>query len=660
MNASLSDTELLDLARQRQAAGDHAAADNFAAMVTEKYPGRAQAWLLRAQLAWQAGRPAQAAEWVTRAQGLAPEDADLQLACGEIWHGLERHPAAHLAYRRAATLRPEWPQAWNQLGMHAHHLGKGEAAAAAYRHALRLDERQPRVHNNYAALLQQNGMVAQAMHHFRRAIELDPQYAIAWKNYAALLQEQSLYAEALTAYERAAMLRPDYAEAISGALLMRLHGLEWDGLERKMAELGTALAAHPAARISPFAMLALDSDPARQLSIARRWARSYRPTPLPARPTAQGERIRLGYLGGDFHTHATAWLSAGLFSGHDRTRFEVFGYDHGENDGSALRARLDAGFDRFVAVRHLDSQALAQRIRSDGIDILVDLKGWTRASRCDVLAWRPAPVQMHYLAYPGTLGADWCDYLIADATVIPPGMEQHYSESIIRLPHSYQINDRARAIAPPSNRQAAGLPEDAFVFCCFNQHYKILPGLFDLWMRLLRDTPGSILWLLDGHPRQRRRLQHEAERRGVPAARLIFAPPLPQAEHLSRLALADLALDTLPCNAHTTASDALWAGLPLLTCTADSFASRVAASCLLAAGLPELVTTTLADYAALARRLARQPDELAALRKRLASQRLDCPLFDTAATIRALEAGYEHAWQRALADQAPAGLDAPA
>ncbi|QNM98328.1 O-linked N-acetylglucosamine transferase, SPINDLY family protein [Chitinimonas koreensis] len=619
-------------------------------------PDQAEALRCRAALRRHAGEREGALADLHAAALAAPGDAELHGELGGLLRALGRPAEAGLAYARAAGLAPDDARLWNDLGVARQESGDAAGAEAAYRRALALDDGLALAHNNYGALRQQAGDLAAAEAHYRRALACDPRYAAGWKNLAAILQEHARFEEAEHGFGQAIALRPDFAEARAGQLTARLHRCEWRGLPDALAQLESALQRRPDSRISPFFHLGLDDSPAAQLQIARRWAAQYRVEPLPPRPPQRRERIRLGYLGGDFFSHATSWLTAGLFAGHDRARFEVWGYDYGRDDGSALRAQLLAGFDRFRQVDALAPAEIARQIRADGIDILIDLKGWTRGTRAETLAWRPAPVQVHYLAYPGTLGADWVDYLIADTQVAPVGADLHYAERLVRLPHCYQINAPSDVAARPGRAQA-GLPGQGFVFCCFNQHYKLLPGMFDLWMQLLRAVPGSVLWLLDQQPGNRARLRHEAGRRGVDGERLVFAPGLPHAEHLARLALADLALDTLPYNSHTTASDALWAGVPLVSCRGRGFASRVAASCLHAVGLAELAVDTLADYQALATRLATEPDRLAAVRGRLAAARRQAPLFDTAATTRALEDAYAQMWERALAGLAPIAFE---
>lgn len=656
---AVSPSELLAIARQRLEANDLTAADNFACMVLERHPTHGPAWLLRAELALRQRQVMETAALLLRAEaGEGSEDVEFQLVSGNLWRTLGKLEQTEAAYRRAVTMAPEHARAWYLLATTLHERGLSAAAAPAYRKALSLDDGLAHAHNNYAVLCQLSGDKASALDHYRRAIAADPGYIAAWQNYASLLQVLGRYAEALTGFERVLQHQPDHADALAGSLYMRRHLLDWEGIVQRQQRLEAVLQ-QGQARIAPFIHMGLVDDPAAQRQVAERWADAFEPQlpPLEVPAETGPRRLRLGYLGGDFFAHATSWLTRSLFRRHDRSQFEVVAYDYGPQDGSEVRATIMAGVDRFETVGHLDDLALARHIRAAGIDILIDLKGWSRESRSNLLAQRLAPVQAHYLTYPGTLGASWCDYLFADHWVVPQGEEKHYREAIVRMPGSYQINDRDRSMAAAPKRAELGLPEQAMVFCCFNQHYKLGPTLFTCWLAVLRAVPDSVLWLLAGAPVAEDRLRKLAQAQGVDPGRLLFAPPLPQAEHLARLGLADLALDTLPYNSHTTTSDALWAGVPLVTCVGRSYASRVAASCLSAAGLPELITQDLEAYQALIIALSRDRARLAALRQRLAAQRLSCSLFDTDASVRQLEQAYLAMWDRYRQGLAPAGMD---
>lgn len=371
------------------------------------------------------------------------------------------------------------------------------------------------------------------------------------------------------------------------------------------------------------------------------YSQSLAPLASVAASVKQQGRIRIGYLSNDFCEHATAYLLAGVLEAHDRSGFEIHLYSWGTPSALPMRARLAAAADRFVDLTGLDNAAAACRIRDDALDILIDLKGYTQGARPEILAFRPCSLQINYLGFPGTMGADFIDYIVADSYVIPEGHEAYYSEKVIRLPHCYQANDDKRVIASPPTRADCGLPGEAFVLCAFHQAYKISPDMFTVWVQLLKAIPDSVLWLLAGHsPEVEENLRSEARQRGLAPERLVFAPPLPQTEHLARMQLADLALDTWPVGGHTTASDALWAGLPYIALTGEAFASRVAGSLLTTLGLPELIAYSVEDYRALVLDLALNRARLSAVRTRLAEARHTSPLFDTVRFTRNLESAY--------------------
>jgi len=380
------------------------------------------------------------------------------------------------------------------------------------------------------------------------------------------------------------------------------------------------------------------------------------PPPGPRRPGP----LRVGYLSSDFHQHATAVLMAEVLERRDRQRFEVTLYSHSQNDGTPLEQRVRSACEHFVDVSLLSHQAIAQRIRDDGIDLLVDLKGHTRGSRFELMAYRPAPVQLAWLGYPATTGADFIDYMVGDPLVTPLDHAPQYSEQIAQLPHSYQPNDRQRALPPAPSRAALGLPDDAAVLCCFNQTYKMSPHMLDLWARILHGAPRAVLWMLAWDPHAREVLTRELGQRGVPAERVFWAPKLGLAEHIARLRVADLFLDTWPCNAHTTASEALWAGVPVLTVPGPTFASRVAASLVSACELPDLACADDEAYVARAIALAQSPADLAALKQHLETRRQSLPLFDTDRFVHDWEALLLRMAERAQAGLPPAPLAAQA
>ncbi len=462
------------------------------------------------------------------------------------------------------------------------------------------------------------------------------------------------FAAAVRDYQDVVQLDTDDGAALSQLVFLKRRLADWRGLPALDAALMAKVAAGKPP-VSPFALLSMPSTRAQQRRCAETWsarvpAAAEPPPRLP--PPDPARALRIGYLSADFHEHATAALAAGVFEAHDRSRVAVAAYSTGPDDGSAMRARLAGAFDRFVDARGWPPARLAAAIRADGIDVLVDLKGHTAGAPTGVLALRPAPVQAQWLGYPGTTGAPWIDWLLGDAVVTPVAHASDYTETLVRLPGSYQPNDRQRPIDDPPPRAALGLPEGAFVFACFNQTYKINPTVLDAWARILVAVPGSVLWLLarGASDPAVANLRREAAARGLAPERLVFAEPKPMADYLGQYRHIDLVLDTWPYGAHTVASDALWAGAPLLTWAGETFAGRVGASLLTAVGLPELIARDAADYEAQAMALAGDSARRSRLRAHLAGPGRDSALFDPAGFARGLEAAYA-----AMVAQARAG-----
>ncbi len=637
-------------------------------------------------LALAAGRPDEAWRIGGRMAALNPADRNGWMLLGNAAHAAGRRGEAVRASAVAVRLAPDDPAPRHNHANALAAAGRREEAVAEYRTVLRL---QPDslaavdlavelcgLHDTAGALAVLRGAIGRHPEHgaawrvlgqtltgalrpeaaldaLRRAVALDPGDPAGWEDLAAAATLADRVAPSIDALRRVRRLSPAYNPALAQLVQQQRHACDWRDLPALERDLIGRMRAG-ALGVPPFGLLAVDTTPVDQRAAAERWARQKaHGVPAVARSAVPGDgRLRIGYLSADFHEHATAYLLAELLERHDRTRFAVTAYSTGIDDGSPMRRRLTAAVERFVDLRDRSDRDAAQAIAADGINILVDLKGYTAFARTAILAARPAPVQVNWLGYPGTMGADFIDVILADAVTIPPGEEDFYSEVVVRLPHCYQPNDRHRAIAERTpSRADCGLPEDGFVFCCFNSPYKLTPAVFDVWARLLRAVPGSVLWLYAGNPLVAGNLRREAAARGVAPERLVFAPPRPLAEHLARHRLADLFLDTLPYNAHTTASDALWTGLPVVACRGATFAGRVAASLLDTVGLPELVTDSPAAYEALALDLARDPGRLVALKARLAAARTASPLFDGDRFARDLEDAYRAIWQRF----APAG-----
>jgi predicted O-linked N-acetylglucosamine transferase (SPINDLY family) len=501
-------------------------------------------------------------------------------------------------------------------------------------------------HNLAGIALRSLGRNEEALDRYRRAIALRPHLGPAHANLGNLLRQLRHFSEAMTAYEQALALSPDDATTLNAYAFLSRQLCAWRDIERTEAGL-TGLVRSGRGEVTPFSFLAATDDPALQLACARQYWANRKIATAPAGPWNRGARpkLRVAYLSADFGEHPVAHLTAQLFECHDRAKFEVFGFSYGRDDGGATRQRLARAFDKFVDVRTATSQDIARQMAAMEIDIAVDLMGHTRGNRLDILARRPAPVQVHYLGFPGTLGTDFIDYMLVDDFVAPKEAHAHFAEHLIYLPGSFFISDRSRPLGnEPANRAEAGLPDGAFVFYAMGNAYKITPRLFDVWMRLLRRVPGSVLWLLDDNETTNANLRREAQARGVDPSRLVFAPRLGFGRYMARHRLADLFVDTSGYNAGTTANDALFAGLPVVTCAGRSVAARMAASQLRAVGLGDLVTADLDDYESLAFRLATQPEALAAIRTTLARNKAAAPLFDTPHKTRAIEAAYLEMW----------------
>jgi len=513
-----------------------------------------------------------------------------------------------------------------------------------------------------------HGRLVDAITLYQRALAHAPDLPEGYFGMAEVARILRRPNEALRFYAAALSLDPDHVPAKSGLIHMAQHLCDWGELAALWEWQQQRIHRTPAPLISPFMILAMPSSGTEQLAVAHTWAAAFSGAYRPVRerlafqfPRRPKPTLRIGYICPNFHATATARLTAELFELHDRSRFAVYLFSLGPDDGSPMRQRLIAGCDVFVDIASIDDVAAARRIYADRVDILVDLLMFGGFSRPEILALRPAPIQVSYLSYPVSTAAEFVDYCITDHFVTPSAQEGFFSEKLVYLPDCYQINDRQRPITETfPTRTECGLPEGGFVFCCFNNSYKITPAMFDVWMRLLQAVPESVLWLLGTNPDTIANLRHEATTRMVDPARLVFAPRQPVADHLARHRLADLGLDTLPVNGHTTTSDALWAGLPLVTCAGDTFVSRVAGSLLHAIGLPELVTSSLTEYEALALHLARTPVVLGELRERLAANRGTAPLFDTPRTTRHLEWGYAAMWEHYLRGGPPAPIEVPA
>jgi predicted O-linked N-acetylglucosamine transferase (SPINDLY family) len=583
-----------------------------------------------------------AADYLTQALQVDPAHGATHVNLSAVYQALKEPRRALEHADRALALGVTRPEIHNNRAMALNALHRFAESIDSASRAIALRPDYPEAYNNLGVAWHGAGELSKAVVGFRQALALRPDYDKALANLGAALQACGQFEEALVCFERALTLKPDADELAGLVLHLRMRLCRWQGLEARLTRLRRdverGLAVAP-----PFAVLSLFDDPALHRQAALLEACKHREAHPKHREVAIHQKIRVGYFSADFYNHATTHLIAGLIAAHDRERFEILGFSFGPQKDDSESKRIRERFDRFFECRSMSDDAVAEQARTLALDIAVDLKGYTQDSRPGIFAAQAAPVQVNFLGYPGTMSAAFMHYLIGDEVVIPPEHRQHYDERVVFMPYSYQVNDAARERPSPDrcpSRVALGLPKQGFVFCCFNNSFKITPAVFASWMRILRAVEGSVLWLLADNPAMQKSLRAEAVSRSVDPDRLVFAPRVTITEHLARHFAADLFLDTTPYNAHTTASDALWMGLPLVTRLGESFPARVAASLLNAANLAELVTRTEAEYEALAIGLATDRARLARLRTRLEQQRTTSPLFDTVNYARHLESAF--------------------
>jgi len=620
-------------------------------------PDDSRGWSNRGAIHSRMGQPTQALADFERAVALDGGNLDALSNRGLVLQEFRRHGEALASFDALLARAPDHAEGRNNRGLILREMGRTEEALAEFDRLLAAQPLHAAAWINRAATLWRLERLDAALDSYGKALAINPDLPAALESRSNLLWTRSqALAPAIADLERALKIQPDLPYAAGNLLQLKMHAGDWRNFAEEKAKLDAAVrAAQPAAQ--PFVYQALSDSLADLQACA--WIFAAREYPGSARTEFSARRprpIRIGYVCGEFRAQATMYLAAGLFEQHDRAKFEIIAFDNSRDDSSAMRTRVTAAFDKFISIASLSDGDAAERIKAQEVDILVNLNGYFGRMRMGLFALSPAPIQVNYLGFPGTLGAKYMDYILADGVVIAPGEERFYDEHVVRLPDSYQINDDKRAPVTAATRAEHGLPENAFVFCHFNYGYKILPAHFTLWLRILRQVEGSVLWLLAGDPQFAQNLKAKAQSQGVDPQRLIFAPPLALEAHVARMALGDLFLDSLPYNAHTTASDALWAGLPILTCRGTAFAGRVAASLLQAMGLPELVTENLADYEKLALTLARDPVLLQHYRDRLKANRRTAPLFDTARTTRQIEVAYETMMARRLRGEAPQGF----
>ena len=640
-----------DLGRSLAATGEAAQARICYRRAVALAPNEAWTHVALGNALLRQGLPAEALACYERATAIQPDLAEAHSNAGEALRVLGRLGEGLAACERALALAPDLAEAHNHLGNILREAGKPDAAVAHFEEALRLRPDWPEVYNNLAIARQDQGRITEAIELYERALKLHSGLGEVYQNMGNLgiaLAQCGRVADALAALQRALALQPDYPEALIQVALLNGELCDWRQREEEQARVLSVTEHHPGI-VPPFNLQAQQSTPADQLLCAQGWSRRMTQGQSAVfthdRRGGKG-RIRLGYLSADFRDHPVAWAITETVERHDRTQFEVLGYSYGPDDGSPLRRRLQAGFDRFIDLQEAGNEEASQQIYRDRVDVLIDLTGYTRLSRPRILASRPAPVQVNYLGFLGSMGAGFMDYIMADPFIAPSLESAAFTEKIVHLTGGWWPGEIAWEMpgdAPA--RGVYGLPEHGFVFCCFNTSYKIAPPIFDVWMRLLRATPASVLWLAACGAVIQENLRREASERGVSLERLVFAPREPMASYLARHRCADLFLDTLPYNGVGTAYHSLAAGLPVLTCAGETFAGRTAGSMLLAAGLPELVTCSLKEYEHLAMRLTQEAVLLADIRRTLASARPSAALFDRDRAVRELEAAYERMWE---------------
>lgn len=585
-----------------------------------------------------------------KALSIDPRSAETWSSRGNVLGDLERYGEALESFDRALGIDSGSTETWTNRGVILGELKRFGEALTCFDKALSIDRGNADTWYNRGIALRALKRHDEAIACLDKALGIDPGHAGAWHNRGIACSELARYDDAVANYARALTIDPDLAYCLGNWLYAKMTLCDWDGLEGAY-DKGFEQVERDRPAFSPLTLLVTPATASLQKKCAEIYVKDQLGRTTEAGPVIarhEDRKIRIGYFSADFKTHPVSYLAAGMFESHDRNRFEVFGFglDHVEND--EMRRRVVSGFDRFIDLSALDTAEAVGRARKIGLDIAIDLNGHTSGARTDIFGNRVAPVQINYLGYPGTMGARFIDYIVADETVIPREQQIHYAEKVVYLRGSFLVNDDKRRIAQDvPSRAAAGLPERGFVFCSFNNPAKIAPAVFSVWLRLLHKIEHSILWLTPRHPTTGENLRRMARAGGVAPDRLVFAERVASnGEHLARHRLADLFLDTLPYNAHSTAADALWAGLPVLTCIGPTFSGRVGASLLSAIGLPELITGSLEEYESLALELATDPLRLSALMEKLQRHRLTYPLFDTASFTKRIEHAYTQVWER--------------
>lgn len=604
-----------------------------------------------------------------KALEIDPGLAEVYNNMGNVLKKQRKSIEAISCFQKAVEVRPNFTEAHNNMGNMLREQGKPDEAIACYQKALETKSNLAVVYNNMGNALKDKGMFTEAIDSFHKSQKIKPGLAESYNNLGNVYQEQGETKEAISCFQKALEIKPDSAEAFSGLFHQLQRVCDWQKREDMTPKLIDFTAKDIEKGIKtkepPFAYLAREINLPGNYLVSRSWSHyiSVIMSTLEIKFSFEGRSTRkskivIGYLSNDFQDHPISHLMLSMFGLHNKDEFEIVCYSYGDDDGSYYRERILQDCDKFVDIRNLDHVDSAKRIYEDRVDILVDLKGYTKGGRMEISALRPAPIQIRYLGLAGTTGSRFFDYILTDSIITPKSHAQYYSENFAYLPHCYQINDNTQAISNKDWKKADfGLPEDSFVFCSFNQGYKIGPEMFNTWMNILRQVPEGVLWLQRENEIVEKNLKREAEGRGVKPERLIFTERMPKDQHLGRLKLADMALDTQIVNGAATTSDALWAGVPVITLQGGSFASRMSSSILTALGMSELITQTLEEYESLVVGMACNHDKLKEIRRKISKNRLEGPLFDTPKFVRNLENAYKEMWKVFVAGERPRQIE---
>ena len=601
------------------------------------------------------GRNQEALAYLKNASKYDPKNGLILSNIGNVYSALKLYKEALAAHEQAISLAPSYAEAYSNKGNVLSELKLYKEALAAHEQAISLAPSYAEAYSNKGNVLSELKLYKEALAAYGLAIQLKPDYAEAWSNSGIAFSELKIYDRAFMAYSKALEIKPDVDYLLGNFLCTKMLTVNWDNLSEYMTLLSENIQKGRKASL-PFNLVGIISSPSLLLSAAQTFSEDKFTEDFSLGPIVKrsASKIRIGYYSADFHNHATAYLMAEFFELQNKNKFELIAFSFGPNTQDESRQRILKAFDQFIDVTELSDQQVARLSREMGVDIAVDLKGYTKDSRPGIFSYRAAPIQVNYLGYPGTMGSPYMDYIIADPVLIPKSSQIFYSEKIAYLPNSYQVNDRSRKVSDRVfTRAECNLPDQGFVFCCFNNNYKITPSTLGSWSRILKHVEGSVLWLLEDSGIAKANLIKESEALGIKQERLVFAKRLDLPEHLARHQLADLFIDTLPCNAHTTASDSLWAGLPVLTLLGEAFPGRVAASLLTAIDLPELITRSQDEYESVAIDLALNPTKIKAIKERLKENRLTKPLFNTKQITTQIESAYIQMHERYQANKMP-------